>query len=116
MVQLQSTVILCLPSAMLHCTKPVSELTSTPLYCCAPVKSPVLGMSHKKVTSLGSNLASVTNVKELKLHTVYAMILEAIEPLQLVGQAAQFKFESKFEATLSPCQSSDNLSEGCSRR
>ena len=25
------------------------------------------------------------------------MILEAIKPLQLVGQAAQFKFESKFE-------------------
>ena len=25
------------------------------------------------------------------------MILEAIKPLQLVGQAAEFKFESKFE-------------------
>ena len=25
------------------------------------------------------------------------MILEALKPLQLVGQAAQFKFESKFE-------------------
>ena len=33
----------------------------------------------------------------MKLHTVYAVILEAINPLQLVGQAAQFKFESKFE-------------------
>ena len=35
--------------------------------------------------------------KEFKLHTVYAVILEAIKPLQLVGQAAEFKFESKFE-------------------
>ena len=33
----------------------------------------------------------------MKLHTVYAVILEAIKPLQLVGQAAEFKFESKFE-------------------
>ena len=33
----------------------------------------------------------------MKLHTVYAVISEAIKPLQLVGQAAQFKFESKFE-------------------
>ena len=53
-------------------------------------------MSLRKVTSLGSDLASVTNLKELKLHTVYAVILEAIKPLQLVGQAAEFKFESKF--------------------
>ena len=54
-------------------------------------------MSLRKVTSLGSNLASVTDLKELKLHTVYAVISEAIKPLQLVGQAAEFKFESKFE-------------------
>ena len=33
----------------------------------------------------------------MKLHTVYAVISEAVKPLQLVGQAAQFKFESKFE-------------------
>ena len=55
------------------------------------------GMSLRKVTSLGSNLASVTDLKELKLHTVYAVISEALKPLQLVGQAAQFKFESKLE-------------------
>ena len=28
---------------------------------------------------------------------VYAVITEAMKPLQLVGQAAEFKFESKFE-------------------
>ena len=39
---------------------------------------------------------SVTDLKK-KLHTVYAVISEAIKPLQLVGQAAEFKFESKFE-------------------
>ena len=33
----------------------------------------------------------------MKLHTIYAVILEAIKALQLVGQAAEFKFESKFE-------------------
>ena len=33
----------------------------------------------------------------MKIHTIYAVILEATKPLQLVGQAAQFKFESKFE-------------------
>ena len=55
-------------------------------------------MSLRKVTSLGSNSASVTDLKEFKLHTVYAVISEAIKPLQLVGQAAEFKFESKFES------------------
>ena len=29
----------------------------------------------------------------MKLHTVYAVISEAIKPLQLVVQAAEFKFE-----------------------
>ena len=33
----------------------------------------------------------------MKLHTVYAVILEAIKSLQLVGQVAEFKFEFKFE-------------------
>ena len=46
---------------------------------------------------LGSNLASVTDFKKFKLHTVYAVISEAINTLQLVGQAAKFNFESKFE-------------------
>ena len=56
------------------------------------------GRSLRKVTLLGSNLASVTDLKKT-LHTVYAVISEAIKPLQLVGQAAQFKFqvESNFE-------------------
>ena len=31
----------------------------------------------------------------LKLHTVYSGILEQTKPLQLVGQAAEFKFEPK---------------------
>ena len=60
----------------------------------------VWGMSLRKITSLGSNLASVTDLKEFKLHTVYALISEAIKPLQLVGQAFECKFESKFEPLL----------------
>ena len=50
---------------------------------------PVLGMSLRKVTSLGSILASVTDFKELKLNTVYVVISEATRPLQLVGQVAE---------------------------
>ena len=55
------------------------------------------GKNLRKVTLLGSNLASVTDFKEFKLQKVYAVISEAIKPLQLVGQVAEFKFESKFE-------------------
>ena len=51
-------------------------------------------MNLRRVTPLGSNLASVT---DLKIHTVYAVISGAIKPLQLVGQVAEFKFEAKFE-------------------
>ena len=58
-------------------------------------------MSLKKATFLGSNLASL-NQKVLKLHTVYAVILDAIKPLQLVGQAAQFKLSP----SSSSCRSS----------
>ena len=55
-------------------------------------------MSLRKVTLLGSNLASVTDFKkELKFYAVYAVILEAIKPLQLVGQAPEFNYESKCE-------------------
>ena len=63
---------------------------------CAPVK----GMSIRNVTMLHSNLASITDLKEFKLSTVYAVVLESIKPSQLVGQAAEFKFESKFEPLL----------------
>ena len=45
--------------------------------------------------------------KEFKLHTVYFGTLEHIKPLQLVGQAAEFRFESKFNL----CLSSDNHSK-----
>ena len=38
-----------------------------------------------------------TDLKEFKLHTVYFGTSEQIKPLQPVGQAAEFKFESKFE-------------------
>ena len=73
-------------------------------------------MSLRKVTSLGSNLASVTDLKEFKLHTVYDVILEAIKPLQLVGHAAQFKFESKFEPLPGPANHLAITPEGYSRR
>ena len=35
--------------------------------------------------------------KEFKLHTVHFETIEQIKPVQPVGQAAEFKFESKFE-------------------
>ena len=69
-------------------------------------------MSIRNLTSFGSNLASVTDFKkEFKLYTLYAVISEAIKPLQLVGQAAQFKFESKFEPLKVICQSLRRLSQ-----
>ena len=55
----------------------------------------VWGMSLIKVTSLGSNLASVTDL----IQTPHSSCchLGGYKPLQLVGQVAEFKFESKFE-------------------
>ena len=54
-------------------------------------------MSLRNITLIGSNLASVTDLNEFKLHTVYAVVSEVINSLQLVGQAGEFKFECKFE-------------------
>ena len=52
-------------------------------------------MSLRKVTSLGSNLASVTDLKELKLHTVYAEISEAIKEVVAV-QSRAHRFAKSF--------------------
>ena len=57
----------------------------------------VLGMSLRKVTLLGSNVASVTDLKRIETPHSFVVISEAMKPLQLVGQAAEFKFESLFE-------------------
>ena len=54
-------------------------------------------MSLRKVTSLGLNLASVTDFKRIQTPHIYAAISEATNPLQLVGQEAEFKFKLKFE-------------------
>ena len=43
----------------------------------------------------------------LKLHTIYFVISEQIKPLQLVGQAAEFKFETKVEPLLVIWQSGE---------
>ena len=60
---------------------------------------PVLGMpvSLRKVTSLGSNFVSVTDLKRIPTPHSLCVISEAIKPLQLDGQVAEFKLESKFE-------------------
>ena len=52
------------------------------------------------VSVLSSISAFLTNLKEFKLHTVYFGTSEQIKPLEPVGQAAEFKFESKFEPLL----------------
>ena len=54
-------------------------------------------MSLKKASSLGSNLVSVTDLK--RIHTPHSLCCDfgSDKTLQLVGQAAEFKFESKFE-------------------
>ena len=43
------------------------------------------------------NLEFSTDLQEFKLYTDYSAIFEQIEPLQPVCQAAEFKFEFKFE-------------------
>ena len=56
----------------------------------------VLGMSVRNLTSLGSDLASVTDLK--RYQTPHGLCCDFWgKPLQLVGEAAEFKFESKFE-------------------
>ena len=57
----------------------------------------VLGMSLRKVTLLGSNVASVTDLKRIETPHSFVVISEAMKPLQLVGQAAEFKFESQLQ-------------------
>ena len=72
------------------------------------------GMRVENNSSLASNFASPnwlhSNLKEFKLHTVYSGISELINHLQLVDQAAEFKFESawpdfKFESKFKPLPS-----------
>ena len=97
---------------------------------CQPQRT-VLGMSLRKVTTLGSNLASETDLKELKLHTVYAVISETIKPLQgfyilwnhsvyaVISEAMKLlvrRHSSSLSPSLSCCRSSCKLSQGCSRR
>ena len=48
-------------------------------------------------SALALILASSTDLEKFKLHTVYSGILEQITPLQLVGQAAEYKYKSKFQ-------------------
>ena len=55
------------------------------------------GMSLRKVTSLGSNLVSVTDFSNGKrIETPYSLCCD-FGGCKLVGQVAQFEFESKFE-------------------
>ena len=62
-------------------------------------------MSLRKVTSLGSNLASVTDLKRIVTPHSLCCDFSGYKPLQLVGQAAEFKFESKFDPLPVICQS-----------
>ena len=48
-------------------------------------------------TTLDSTSASLTDLFKFKLHTNYSGISVQIKTLQIVGQAAEFKFESKYE-------------------
>ena len=49
------------------------------------------------LTSLQWQLCSVLESSTTKIHKVYSVVLEETKTLQLVGQLAEFKFESKFE-------------------
>ena len=49
------------------------------------------------VSVMSSILAFLTDLKEFELHTIYFGASQQIKPLQPVGQAAEFKFESKLK-------------------
>ena len=49
------------------------------------------------VSALSSISAFLADLKEFKLHTVHFGTSEHIKPLKPIGQAAEIKFESKFE-------------------
>ena len=71
----------------------------------APIASPHLLIIHWPLSWYSlSDDCDVLNFgrfngpkKKFKLHTIYFWTSEQIKPLQPVGQAAEFKFESKFE-------------------
>ena len=72
------------------------DITTAQMTCEA-----VQGMSLRKVTLLGSNLASVTDLKkELKIHTVCAVISEAIKPYNSLVR----RQSSSLSPNLSPCR------------
>ena len=58
---------------------------------------PVLGMSLRNFTLLGPDLESVKDLKRIETPYSLCCDFKGYKPLQLVGQAAEFKFESKFE-------------------
>ena len=82
-------------AARLRCTRIASESVlrgqqSWPV-------PPVWGVRIDIVSVMSSISAFLTDLKEFKLHTVYFGASEQIKLLQPIGQAAEFKFESKFE-------------------
>ena len=77
---------------------------------------PVRGMSLRNVTSLGSNLVFVTDLKRIETPHSLCCDFGGYKTLQLVGQAALQRQSSSLSPSLSPCWSSGNLFEGCSRR
>ena len=56
-------------------------------------------------SALSSILAFSTDLKRIQTPPVYSGTSEQIEPLQHVGQAAEFKVESKFKPLSVICQS-----------
>ena len=62
---------------------------------CSGLVSP--GVSTRNHSLPCSISASSTDLNECRLQTDYFVDLEEMKPLQLVGQAAEFRFESKFE-------------------
>ena len=75
------------------------EIEKIPTNCrlCVPQYHSVWWMRVDIDSVLSSILAYSMDLNEFKLHTVYFGTLEQIKPLQPVGQAAEFKFQFKFE-------------------
>ena len=54
-------------------------------------------MNIRNLTSLGTNSESVTNFKRIETPHSLCCDFGGYKILELVGQVAEFKFESKFE-------------------
>ena len=80
--------------------------------CLNSGQNSVRGMSLRNITSLGSNLASVTDLQRIETPHSLCCDFGGYKPYNSLVRWQS----SSLSQSLRPCLSSGNLSEGCSRR